>query len=565
LTLAKTFHPEYASNQEYWQDAWDFYRGGKWVLEPVHRALPLRRRRLRRFVRGTDREDANSTNDIPSYLFGHIREENDQYLDRHDRAFHIPIFRTIVDIYVSATLRRGPTRTRDKKPIPPDEEPWKAFRENCDLVGTNIDPYMRQALTLALVYGKIFAITDMPAMPEGDQKLSKQKAAELGIRPYTYLVSPLDVVDWSLDEFGRLNWLVIREDRDDGRQPGDEVKRARSQFKVWTKDKWFLYQSDQEPSIMLGGNFVEEGFKVVKSGDNKLKRVPARILFARRSRDRRRSLEADSMLADLVPIDLGIFNRFSLLDEQLYGQAFSQLAVPLGHGQQTPEVTTGVERVFGFNGENGAPLYISPASDIIRVHMDGIDRLFEMARQTSGVSRGSAEVSKESRSAAAINLESQDKHNAIAMLAEHLEEFDRGIYQDIAEWNDLSPEDAPQARYHKDVTLKSVSNQITDALKLMQMQVTQTAMKEIAIPIFERVLKEHGASEAAMARARKAIEKASKEQEEFKKQRNELILAGGTGEGVGKTPKKPDTGNGKEDGRSSDGRGNPLGFGKAAE
>ena len=81
---------------------------------------------------------------------------------------------------------------------------------------------------------------------------SAAHADAAGKRAYAKLVTPLDLVDWSVDDVGRFLWAVIREDEPDTRMPGEEPEpEVKSQYRVWYRDRWELWR-DKSGSQMLG-------------------------------------------------------------------------------------------------------------------------------------------------------------------------------------------------------------------------------------------------------------------------------------------------------------------------
>lgn len=405
-----------------------------------------------------------------SYLFSHVRESLEEYKDRVARAMHYPLYRSIVDIYVSAVLRTDAGREGDKT--------WEAYWADVDQTGAQIDVFMRTALTYALVYGRVHAVTDAP---------------EGGGRPYTYLIPPSDLVDWRLDTRGSFLWAVVREDYSPDRMPGFECTKPQNQYRVWTREGWALWRK------------VDKEWKPVRSGKHSAKKVPIDTLFARRGYESRRTLEADCVLDDIVDIDRAVFNLVSLLHDQIYAQCFSQLAIPTESGE-APDLELGLKRVLGFLAEAGGarPMYLSPNSDLINVQVKIIGEHMGWARTLANVGRGRAEFSKEERSAASLQAEGGDKNNAVSSLAGAVEAFDRAVHGTVASMRGLGK--APKAVYPRDVSQKALSAQIADATSLQALNLPGAVLAVIVKPLVTRILREHGQSNEEIAKAIAAID-----------------------------------------------------------
>lgn len=489
-------HPEWSANIDTWRMAWDFLRGGKYVISPGHKIATLGGLPYM----GTIKDDpvggeakqarpAYAPTKTNSYLHPHIREPIESHMARSNRASHYPILRNVSNIYTSSVLRTGPNRAGVER------EPWQTYLADADTCGTTHDALMRVALFKGLGLGRMIAVTDRPTFE--DAAPSMDHAMARGDRAYTYLLPPWDLVDWALDSRGVFRWAVIREDQPDQRSPGEDTGERKDQYRVWYPDKWELYREDVDGQA--------RSFKQAEKGEHPVGRVPVRVLYTCETRDSKHSIHSDSMLLDLLETDRSVFNLLSLLDESIYNQAFSLLAVPLGLGDSLTSIDIGPAMAFGYNAEAGQPRYLSPAADVIRVQWDLIVERLSLARQTHGVSRGRAEFSKEERSAATLAIESQDKNNAVASLAEHLETFDNGIMADLAEWNGDSVNPPPPVAYSRDVSLRALSQQINDALSIKQLGVSPAAMVEITKPLIEQTLKEHGRSQDEIANALGAI------------------------------------------------------------
>lgn len=483
-------HPDWTSNVDQWLTAWDFYRSGIHVLQPGREVRKIT------FVSPSD-DLLDGPRDEPrrrrvnyveygarSYLESHIRESRQQYLDRVSRAVHYPLFRSLVDTYASATLRTAPQRGAAT-------EPWQTYWDDTDLSGDGIDAFIRTALTLALVYGKVFAITDYTYTPQPAP--SRMHALANGQRAYSYLISPIDLVNWHFDDRG-LQWIQIRENMPQPRVPGETNQPVVDQYRIWYRDHWELYQ-------------FTDGWVLADSAPHPVGEIPLSVLYARKSMECRHSFSADSLLASAVSADAALFNMVSLLHEQNWGQVFSQLWVPGdGTGASLSGLDVGVGVACEFNAEHGVPLMLSPDSGILEFQLSMIKQHVEMTRQLNGVSRGSAETSREERSAAALTVEYTDRNNQVASLAAQCEEFDRQLHYHVAMWEGIPPEQAPQASYCRDVSLKSLSQQIQDVSALSALSIPEPVKRELLRPLVARLLREQSAPDAVISDADQALD-----------------------------------------------------------
>ena len=86
---------------------------------------------------------------------------------------------------------------------------FAAFVQNCDLRGTTLTQFFKQQLTEALVCGKSYVVvdfprTDGPALTRADEDASGRS------RAYLVAYNADELINWSHDQRGELEWVVIR-------------------------------------------------------------------------------------------------------------------------------------------------------------------------------------------------------------------------------------------------------------------------------------------------------------------------------------------------------------------
>ena len=486
-------HPVYKTKLAHWLESYDFYRGGNYVLSPG-RAVGTASFLVspEKTSSGVDEEPTRKTprfrsQTTQSYLYSFVRESRADYIDRIQRSSHpAPIFRHLVDAYASATLRTSPSYVGNL-----DVEPWATYHDDVDRRGTNFFAFIRQALTYSLVFGLEFAITDKPRF--SNTVASREQQLARGERAYSYLVNPIQVPNWSVNsETGALNWFQVLELGPDNRRPGDEWLERAVRYRIWYPTHWELWECTHDLQNRIDAD------------EHPVGEVPVAIAYARRSQESCQAIEADSMLSDVVPADRAIFNRMSLLDHQVYGQAFSQLFLPDDGTNLWAGVDIGVGVAVPYNSEHGQPIMLTPEAKIMLAQWQMVLDQIQMLKETHGVGRGKAEHSKEERSAAALSVESRNENNQVASLAEATEEFDRTIHRHVAAWEGV--DDYPRASYSRDVSIRSVSAQINDALQLKALGIPAETMIEIVRPLVIQTMAEQGAPPESVDAAVRALE-----------------------------------------------------------
>lgn len=501
-------HPLYSEMEKRWLMARDFFLGGKRVLAPNHKTGVYYDATYGGLGENVDVDETAPSvswrlQDSFSYLWRHQSESSPEYYNRCSRAIHIPIFSPTLNVFAAGILRTPPKRQDGRGDF------WETYHANCDMSGTTYEALIREALTQALSVGRIHALTDMNG-PLDISLVSAQQQRALDIRAYTYLLHPLDIVDWELDEFGRFLWAVVREDERSMREPGEERPESKFQYRVWRRDRWELWRKQN-------GTWMQ-----VSSVPHAVGEVPIATLYTAHQR----TMDCESPLSDILDVDVRVYNKLSELDVLERYCGFPLFTVPVEPGTQLGAFDIGPGRAIQYPAGTGSPQYVSPDPGHARDAWVRIMGYFDAARRSAGISRGIAEESKEARSAAAIGAESEEKRNQMAWWASKVEEFDASILRHVAKWHNADAEAIPVASYARNFNLRAIEQQINDLLQLAATQVLSAIAKgELAKPIVETIMREHGASAETIAVVLEDIDRHSQELET--KQQTEDPSGGG--------------------------------------
>ncbi|MFX8535334.1 hypothetical protein ABTM11_19920, partial [Acinetobacter baumannii] len=108
----------------------------------------------------------------------------------------------------------------------------------------------------------------MDAVPEDQRPLNKREEKEAGLSAYAYIITPLQMLDYSFDDHGKLNWMLIHEVVRDDEDPLNSTGKAIHRFRLWTKTEWKLFEKqndDQNGKITI---------KEIDRGSNTIGEVP---------------------------------------------------------------------------------------------------------------------------------------------------------------------------------------------------------------------------------------------------------------------------------------------------
>lgn len=213
-------HPEYAARKAVWRRYSDLYRGGE-----VFRA------------------------NASEYLIRRSKEPGDVYLERLSRVFYENYAGSIIDWYAATAMRREPVLQfagTNERGIGFFNE----FVSNCDLRGTSLAEFFRQRLAQTLVYGRSFYAVEFPRFTG---PVASRAEEDVSGRSRAYLVeyAPEDVINWSYDASGHLEWIVIR---------SSHLKQANVTDAHWSREiRWVYY--DRENYRLYSQEADESGTK----------------------------------------------------------------------------------------------------------------------------------------------------------------------------------------------------------------------------------------------------------------------------------------------------------------
>lgn len=172
-------HPQYVARRAMWKRYGDLYAGGEQFKEHAS-----------------------------EYLIPRQKEPPDVYLERINRVFYENYAGSIVDWYAATLFRREPNLSFEGL----NERGrlfFGQFTEDCDLKGTSFTEFFRQRFIDTLVYGAGHILVDFPR-PDRHVATRAEEDAHGASRAYLVGYSPEELINWSYDEYGNYEWVVLR-------------------------------------------------------------------------------------------------------------------------------------------------------------------------------------------------------------------------------------------------------------------------------------------------------------------------------------------------------------------
>ncbi|MPQ56294.1 phage portal protein [Duganella sp. FT27W] len=393
-------HPQYEENLKHWEFLAATYKGGRdWFTE--------------------------------ENVFRYVKEGEQEYKDRVDRAYRFNHSHEVVDLLNKYLFKQNITRNDADAPASVKEF-WKLSTK----AGLKINDFARQVGRKASILGRLAIVVDNKAKRPTTEIISQADAKTAGLRTYAYAVGPAQLLDYSYDEDGGLNWVLIQEVVRDDVDPMESSGKEMPRYRIWTKNEWRLFEERQV------GRTNKTRVVEVGQGIHGLGEVPVIIHDHFITDD---EYTSPGLIDDVAYLDRAVANYLSNLDAIIQDQTFSQLAMPAqnvlpGTDNYNAMLDMGTKRIFLYDGEGGArPEFISPDPKQAQMILAVIDKIINEIYHTVGLA---GERTKQDNSMGIDNssgvAKAYDFERVNALLqakADSLELFENRLARLVAKWN----------------------------------------------------------------------------------------------------------------------------------
>ena len=250
----KQQHPEFSKNYKRWRFYRDSYQGG-------------------------------TAYSVGEYLTRYVYESNSEYINRIEETPYDNHTRSVVEIYNSFLF--GQDIKRDYGQL--DGDPLlEMFLEDADYEGRDFTDFMREAHTLASVYGHSWVIVDKPNM----QTQTRAEELALGIRPYLCVFSAENVTNWHYTRTSMGSYEL------DYLQVIEEATTEYVVYRVYTPGMVEILKVTLDDDIVT----------VIEQNELALGYIPAVCVYANRGQTRGCGV---SDVSDIADINRAIYNETS--------------------------------------------------------------------------------------------------------------------------------------------------------------------------------------------------------------------------------------------------------------
>lgn len=282
--------------------------------------------------------------DSPSGTRATKKFSYDPWEDRHDRAFLINYFASIVDEWFSH-LRGADGFERDA-----DDQIIKSYWEGVNAAGVPIDDFMFRCVgPLQATTGMMFTVHDMPKVGNGVRARDVADEEKLGLVPRSRVIYPQDMVNWAWGDDGAYDWVRYEYSKRNDLDPFGEVGKSRRVF-TWTRHGWFDHEIKDNSAKLVEWSPHQYGF------------VP--VLQHVEEYSRSRPELGKSRTGDLADVLIELYQVTSEISKSMTSECHALLAIAADSLQPGMEVILGhiLPIATTMSGQVIKPEWISPSS-----------------------------------------------------------------------------------------------------------------------------------------------------------------------------------------------------------
>ncbi|MBN2135271.1 MAG: hypothetical protein JW737_06035 [Acidobacteria bacterium] len=386
------------------------------------------------------------------YLFRHEKESDSKYTNRRIMAKYFNFAEVIIDTIRDSCLREKPSRGLENHEL-------KEIFSDTDFHGRDIDHFMAEQLTLALIFGFVDTLVDITR--DENINLSRLDEKENGTRPYLLSINPLNVVNWEHDSFGLAKILIKETILDNAfvEEHGENNTHEKGtiNYRYFDREEWKILSPEGE---------------VMESAPHGLGIVPVTRLYCKKQL--LHPFIGQSFLPD-PNIFIDYYNLDSEKREIFRQQTFSLLLISLGENSSRDDIQNII--LSGTNNALALPYgakaeFISPDPDQARLLIEEQKQIVQNIFRLKHLKYDT--YSQDSKSGEAYKWDYKDLHEILSGLAANLQQHENQIVNIISRWAD-DPEIAKgfTCQYPSDFNIYSLSDTLETAGSLASLHLNR--------------------------------------------------------------------------------------------
>lgn len=387
---------------------------------------------------------------IDTNLFQHSpRETAADFTRRRQQAVYPNFVRPVLKTYRDHVFKRSEGVARSV-----DDDAYLEWSADVDRAGSDANLFWGRVGMREMLYGWMGVLVDMPSAPEIGREMTQADVGDLGMTPYLVAVPPSQIVDWSLDDWGNLNWVHLQSKR-----VIDEelftTRRDETVHELWTRTEW--YRVDER------GNTLDEGTHGCGV-------VP--FVIARFEDSEVHELIGTSFMEDFCMMGRALMNSLSLRADFLAKNSMQILAIQLSalsadDSGNTEEVI--VRNLLEYPGSPGEtvhpPQFIGPNTSGAEWMFRHVEDLREHMYFTAMLQSAEAKAGQaDAESGISKIIDFEQTNSALASFADSLESAEIAATRLWFAWQGRDWDEAWEIDYPDTFNIQAVSSKLAEAI-----------------------------------------------------------------------------------------------------
>ncbi len=191
------------------------------------------------------------------YLIRRQKEPLAVYNERLSRVFYENYIGSIIDWYAATLFRREPILSFEG-----EDEAGKrffcTFAEDCDRKGTALSDFFRRVLVDALVSGSALVVVDFPRFMGTATNRAEEEAWGVS-RAYLVRYGPEELINWSHDDNGNYEWVVLRTSLTRQEKVSDPGVVKETRWVYYDKEHFKIYRATETAGRRGKAEQIDEG------------------------------------------------------------------------------------------------------------------------------------------------------------------------------------------------------------------------------------------------------------------------------------------------------------------
>ena len=211
------------------------------------------------------------------------------------------------------------------------EARWLAFNADIDRRGTGREDFAHQIWVWRYLYSWCAVLVDKKGTAKTNEEAIKKR-----ILPSCAIFTPQNILDWGVDNYGKMRWILLRESHrlDDDPWAEDE-QMIKESYLLWTREKWqritaLVREADQQREGRTAGKQLSARTDIVVAEEEKNPIGEVPVVIFRDGPHPQDPIIGDNNMLDIADLAKNILNTRSNLEEQIINTVYSFLVMSGG-------------------------------------------------------------------------------------------------------------------------------------------------------------------------------------------------------------------------------------------